>query len=240
MCHLRRLESRIHREIFGADVHEASDEKIDCFRYELDAWRLAVPVSIDASFVLPGYSLYDTKEFFDIQYSKALRMLLQRRITAAKKEVEGDVSKTSEYLTLSARAAGDICQHYKVLHQRRPLGWNLLALHSIFTAGLTLLYSTWIRKDRPDLVALEDIRACSCVLFAISEQWPSTKRFRDIFEAMAREMMEILKLSQAQNWTGSFPVDANAFGGEGFWSIFDDLVEDDYIRDQFRLEGTMS
>ncbi|KAG0161430.1 hypothetical protein PDIDSM_8964 [Penicillium digitatum] len=240
MCHLRRLESRIHREIFGADVHEASDEKIDCFRYELDAWRLAVPVSIDASFVLPGYSLYDTKEFFDIQYSKALRMLLQRRITAAKKEVEGDVSKTSEYLTLSARAAGDICQHYKVLHQRRPLGWNLLALHSIFTAGLTLLYSTWIRKDRPDLVALEDIRACSCVLFAISEQWPSTKRFRDIFEAMAREMMEILKLSQAQNWTGSFPVDANAFGGEGFWSIFDDLVGDDYIRDQFRLEGTMS
>jgi hypothetical protein len=236
MCHLRRLESRIHREIFGADVQEASDEKIDCFRYELDAWRLAVPVPIDASFNLPGYSMYDTREFFDIQYSKAVRMLLQRRITTAKKEPEGDVSKTAEYLTLSARAAGDICQHYKALHQRSPLGWNLLALHSIFTAGLTLLYSTWTGKERPDLGALEDIRACSSVLFAISEQWPSTKRFRDIFETLTREMMDILKRSQTQNWNGLFPVDANPFGGEGFWSIFDDLVEDVYIRDQFRLE----
>ncbi|KAJ5447540.1 hypothetical protein N7445_002361 [Penicillium cf. griseofulvum] len=238
MCHLRRLESRIHREIFGADVHEASDEKIDCFRYELDAWRLSVPVPIDAS-NLPGYSMYDTREFFDIQYSKALRMLLQRRITTAKKEPEGDISKTAEYLTLSARAAGDICQHYKVLHQRSPLGWNPLALHSIFTAGLTLLYSTWTRKERPDLVALEDIRACSSVLFAISEQWSSTKQFRDIFETLTREMMDILKRSQTQNWNGLFPVDANPFGGEGFWSIFDDLVEDDYIRDQFRLEEMM-
>ncbi|OQD70950.1 hypothetical protein PENPOL_c001G04695 [Penicillium polonicum] len=239
MCHLRRLESRIHREIFGADVHEASDEKIDCFRYELDAWLLAVPVPIDASFVLPGYSLYDTREFFNIQYSKALRMLLQRRITTPKKESEGEVSKTAEYIALSARASGDICQHYKVLHQRSPLGWNLLALHSIFTAGLTLLYSSWTRKDRPDLVALEDIRACSSVLFAISEQWPSTKRFRDIFETLAREMMDILQRSQPPDWNGLFPVDTNAFGGEGFWSIFDDLVEDDYIRDQFRLEEMM-
>ncbi|CAG8890278.1 unnamed protein product [Penicillium egyptiacum] len=239
MCHLRRLESRIHREIFGADVQEASDEKIDCFRYELDAWRLLAPVPVYVSSVLPGYSMYDTKEFFDIQYSKALRMLLQRRITMAKNETEGDALKTVEYLTLSARAAGDICQHYKVLHQRRPLGWNLLALHSIFTAGLTLLYSTWTRKERPDLVALEDIRACSSVLFAISEQWPSTKRFRDIFETLTREMMDILKRSQPQNWNGLFPVDANAFGVDGFWSTFDDLVEDDYIRDQFRLEDMM-
>ena len=51
--------------------------------------------------------------------------------------------------------------------------------------------------------------------------------------------MDILKRSQPPDWNGLFPVDTNAFGGEGFWSIFDDLVEDDYIRDQFRLEEMM-
>ncbi|KAJ5578809.1 uncharacterized protein N7459_007773 [Penicillium hispanicum] len=233
MCHLRRLESRIHREVYGADIKEVSDEKLNAFKHELDAWRLTVPVSTDAN--TSGSSIYDTREFFDIQYSKALRMLFQRRITEIK--IEESSAQAEEYLALSARAAGNICRHYKVLHQRSPLGWNLLALHSIFTAGLTILYSTWVRKERPDLTALEDISACSSVLFAISEQWPSTKRVRDIFEELTNELMQILKRSQIPNWDGLFPVDENAFGGESFWSMFDDLVDDDYIRDHFRFDA---
>ncbi|KAJ5618836.1 hypothetical protein N7510_002820 [Penicillium lagena] len=236
MCRLRHLESRIHREVFDTNLPSAhDDETIERFRHELEAWRLGVWASLDSQTDGPNYSLYDTREFFEIQYSKALRMLLQPRITGDR----GDSSQTAFYLSLSARAAGDVCQCYKTLHQRRRLGWNLLALHSIFTAGLTLLYCAWARREQvPDLAALEDIRACSNVLFAISEQWPSTQRFRDAFETLARRMMEIVSTSHPAASTQGLSAVEMAPNDDNFWSIFDDLVDDEFIRNQFWFDNT--
>ncbi|KAH8705919.1 fungal-specific transcription factor domain-containing protein [Talaromyces proteolyticus] len=246
MCRLRRIESKIQHEIFGAGdeifIPDSSyDEKIDLLRRMLDSWREVIPVQPNCELQGGrGYSIYDTKEFLNIQYSKALRMLLQPRITTTRYSPNDD--KTAFYFSLSARAAGDICQYYKTLHQRRPLGWNLLALHSIFMAGLTLLYCIWALRETPNLSVLEDIRACSNVLFAISERWPTANRFRDVFEVLTKKLMETVMngevpaTNDCEGHDLEQEMDFASPGFESFWTIFDDLVDDEYIRDQFRFD----
>ena len=179
-------------------------------------------------------------------------MLLQHRITHVPSETNS--SKDKEYLALSARAAGDICQYYRTLHQRRPLGWNFLALHSIFTAGLTLLYCIWAEREQADLARFEDIRSCSNVLFAISERWPTATKFRDIFEVLAKRMIDLVSLSSVPQGgldntpflpeAGILPAGAvqestgfPAMNQDDFWAMLDELVDDDYIRSQFPLNG---
>ncbi|THC96893.1 hypothetical protein EYZ11_003610 [Aspergillus tanneri] len=263
LCRLRRLESRIKQKIYSTDIplstsDNSYDETLDSLRNELTEWldrvrRQPEPESEPKR----DYCVYDTQEFYRIQYSKSLRMLLQHRISpTAAAAHEAEQSKTAEYLTLSSRAAGDICQYYKTLHQRRPLGWNLLALHSIFTAGLTLLYCIWADKCSADMGRFEDVRACSNVLFAIAERWPTAKRFRDIFEVLAQRMADLVA-AQVQNHE---ELDDQPYGPEyecglgalaetmgfaashngDFWAMLDELVDDEYIRHQFRLDGLES
>ncbi|KAE8337970.1 hypothetical protein BDV24DRAFT_139040 [Aspergillus arachidicola] len=260
LCRLRRLESRIKQELYSASSPATMqdytyDTTIDSYRQELLEWLNNIPFFTPDGKLQEGYSLYDTPEFFRIQYSKALRMLLQHRITNFSSEANSP--KDKEYLALSARASGDICQYYRTLHQRRPLGWNFLALHSIFTAGLTLLYCIWAEREHADLARFEDIRSCSNVLFAISERWPTATKFRDIFEVLAKRMIDLVSLSSIphgglddapflpeatispagalQESTG-FP----AMNQDGFWAMLDELVDDDYIRSQFQLNGAES
>ncbi|KAE8401021.1 fungal-specific transcription factor domain-containing protein [Aspergillus pseudonomiae] len=261
LCRLRRLESKIKQELYSASAPTMTqkysyDATIDALRQELLEWLNNIPFKVSAdSPPQDGYLLYDTPEFFRIQYSKALRMLLQQRITLVSSEVNS--SKDKEYLALSARAAGDICQYYRTLHQRKPLGWNFLALHSIFTAGLTLLYCIWAEREHADLARFEDIRSCSNVLFAISERWPTATKFRDIFEVLAKRMIDLVSMSSlphasldgasflseagiapagALQDSAGFPV----MNQDDFWSMLDELVDDDYIRSQFQLNGVDS
>ncbi|KAF7592544.1 hypothetical protein BBP40_012768 [Aspergillus hancockii] len=258
LCRLRKLESRIKQRLYSAGSPAATtpdtsyDDIIDSFHNDLVDWLQNVPVHCSQAQLGPNYCLYSTQEFFRIQYSKALRMLLQHRITQLSTYRE-DSSK--KYLALSARAAGDICHYYKTLHQRRPLGWNLLALHSIFTAGLTLLYCIWMDKDHPNLARIENVRSCSNVLFAISERWPTARRFRDIFEILAQRMIGLVSsheplLGDLDNM--SFPPEdrkaVRPISGssssaplptdqDDFWAMLDELVDDEFIRSQFQLEN---
>ncbi|KAE8382480.1 fungal-specific transcription factor domain-containing protein [Aspergillus bertholletiae] len=255
LCRLRRLESRIKQELYSPNSLPATqdysyDTTIDALRQELLNWLDSIPFKYTSENQLPdGYSVYDTPEFFRIQYSKALRMLLQHRITQV--SYEANSPKDKEYLTLSARAAGDICQYYRTLHQRRPLGWNFLALHSIFTAGLTLLYCIWAEREHADLARFEDIRSCSNVLFAISERWPTATKFRDIFEILAKRMIDLVTLSSVAQGglddtsflpeavippAGALPESAGltTMHQDDFWAMLDELVDDDYIRSQFQ------
>ncbi|KAE8416450.1 fungal-specific transcription factor domain-containing protein [Aspergillus pseudocaelatus] len=261
LCRLRQLESRIKQELYSASTPTTMqdysyDATIDSYRQELLEWLNNIPFKFTSDGqVQEGYSLYDTPEFFRIQYSKALRMLLQHRITHVSSETNS--SKDKEYLALSARAAGDICQYYRTLHQRRPLGWNFLALHSIFTAGLTLLYCIWAEREHADLARFEDIRSCSNVLFAISERWPTATKFRDIFEVLAKRMIDLVSLSSIPHGglgdtsflpeAGISPARAlqesagyPAMNQDDFWAMLDELVDDDYIRSQFQLNGVES
>lgn len=44
----------------------------------------------------------------------------------------------SRYLKECAEACGGVCRTYKTIHQLVPVGFSIMALHSIFIAGKSL------------------------------------------------------------------------------------------------------
>jgi hypothetical protein len=115
------------------------------------------------------------------------------------------------FLKLCAEACGDVCQTYKKLHQSIPVGFSLMALHSVFLAGiliallpttslslmhpgLTLAYCTWISPQEVfSIKTSNNMNACSIVLYIIAERWPGAKKYRDTYEAVKQSMLESIE-----------------------------------------------
>lgn len=125
-----------------------------------------------------------------IYYYQAMRFLLHPHITAAAAQLR--------YLTLAVDACGGICQTYKRLHQNITVGFSLMALHSVFFAGLTILYCAW--KSPASIFTnstRNSIHDCSIVLYIITERWPGAKKYRDLFEAIKSPVLDAI--DQYQN-----------------------------------------
>lgn len=253
MCRLRRIESGIQRDIYGAQVNinyveGQRYEVIDKYMSQLDSWLAAIPYH--ESITTHGKSdrtVYDSFEYSQIYYSKAMRLLLQPRIAALSTPCNYD-----PYIAACAKACGDICKYYKIIHQAHPLSYNLLALHSVFTAGTTLLYCVWIHRDLLKQSVMNDVRACSNVLFVIAERWPAAEQYRDAYEVLASHMQDMF-YSDRQEFNNklSLPADNVGFdfsrnihniqqGATGindveFWNMYNNLVAEDqnlFIPDQ--------
>jgi hypothetical protein len=66
-----------------------------------------------------------------------------------------------------------------------------MALHSVFLAGLTLVYCTWISPQEIFCIKTSnDMNACSIVLYIITERWPGAKKYRDTYEAIKQSLLE--------------------------------------------------
>ena len=93
---------------------------------------------------------------------------------------------------LCVSSAGQVAQLYKQLHYHQDmLSYSLIALHATFVAGLTLIYC-FIASDRAIFSRQysSDVRACSTVLYVISERWSAARKVRDAFERMVSLTVE--------------------------------------------------
>ncbi|RFU27494.1 hypothetical protein B7463_g8853, partial [Scytalidium lignicola] len=245
MCRLRRIESGIQHDIYGADVNIKylvghRYEVIDKYISKLDSWFDTIPYK--ESITSRGKSdktVYDCFEYSQICYSKTMRLLLQPRIAALSTPCDYD-----PYIVVCAKACGDICKYYKIIHQAHPLSYNLLALHSVFTAGTTLLYCVWIYRDLLKQSVMNDVRACSNVLFVIAERWPAAEQYRDAYEVLASHMQdmfysdkqEINKLSLPADNVGydfsrnilSIQQGATGINDVEFWTMYNNLVAENW------------
>jgi hypothetical protein len=104
-----------------------------------------------------------------IYYYQAVRFLLQPHLLTG--------TADDKYLLLAVQSCGGICQTYKRLHQSVSVGYSLMALHSVFSAGVIILYCAW---NSPALILTNATRNmindCSIVLYIITERWPGAKR----------------------------------------------------------------
>ncbi|EXJ85720.1 hypothetical protein A1O1_06088 [Capronia coronata CBS 617.96] len=232
MIRLCRIESRIQRFIYGTDASWASnpdDPIFDVLLQELAEWKATIPFPREISQLSTGHDidrrLYESQEFFEVFYAKAVQLLLRPRISALTKSgtlqapdssprpgsshvqvADSRAPSQDRYLALCARAAGDVCQYYKRLHQYTSVGYSLLSLNSVFTAGMMLLYCMWATLGRAfSSTAVyhpnwsNDIRACSSVLFVIAERSPPAKRYRDAFEVLASRMIDMMSHSHGHD-----------------------------------------
>lgn len=93
-----------------------------------------------------------------------------------------------------AEACAGVCQTYKKLHQKVSVGFSVMALHSIFIAGLTLLYCTWASpKEVFSIGTSNGLNACSVVMYVIAERWTGARKYRDVFDAVKQAVLETIE-----------------------------------------------
>ncbi|KAK6064976.1 fungal specific transcription factor domain-containing protein [Seiridium cupressi] len=126
-----------------------------------------------------------------VYYYKCLRFLLHPVVLST------ELSDT-KYLLKCAEACGGVCRTYKKLHQSVPVGFSVMALHSIFLAGLTLIYCAWAApKEVFSIGTSNDMNACSIVLYiSITERWPGARKYRDIYESIKQMVLESIEEGQ--------------------------------------------
>jgi hypothetical protein len=92
---------------------------------------------------------------------------------------------------------------HKKLHQTLEYGHSFLAVQTVFVSGITMLYALWANTDKVWSVRMSnDIRACSTVLFVMTERAPWVKRYRDTFELLVNAAMEKLQGNEAAKTSG--------------------------------------
>ncbi|WQF80698.1 hypothetical protein CDEST_05712 [Colletotrichum destructivum] len=176
---LRRIESRIHHSVYRTDkTLDALRPKLDRLYQLLQSWRGSLTDWIPASHPDTNYAL--------LLYNRALRLLIQPFLPI--------LPLSDPFYGLCMRAAGDICQSHKRLHQTLDYGHSFIAVQTVFVAGVTLLYGLWTQGDAVWSVALSnDIRACSLVLFVMGERAPWVRKYRDAFEVLVNAALEKLQ-----------------------------------------------
>lgn len=124
-----------------------------------------------------------------LEYHKARRSLLQPLMT---ENCHSRPFEIADYAAC-AESSGQICRLYRRLHRLSPIPFSLRDLHAVFLAGFTLLYCI---RACPSIYSVErvgDVGACSTVLYVITEQWSSAKKYRDAFETIAEKMLDTVK-----------------------------------------------
>lgn len=181
---VQRIESKIHRTLYRVDkpITAIQPHKVALLRAELEDWKdhiwdVIPPASEDE--VIP----YNMAEYHMIQYYKATLLLLLPFLPS--------LTPMDPDFRLCAFAAGQVCQLYKLLHDKQQyISYSLLALHASFVAGLVMVYCFSMDRSIFDGKFSSDIRACSTVLYVIAERWPATRKVKNAFESLVAATIE--------------------------------------------------
>ncbi|KAK5718800.1 hypothetical protein LTR17_015634 [Elasticomyces elasticus] len=183
ICRLRMIESRIQQTVYRADQPQTALPllELQSFIEQLEQWKCGIPAGNHVA----GSSSINTYDSYLIYYYQAVRFLLHPHVSSP--------DAHDQYLKKAVEACGGICQTYKRLHQNVTIGFSLMALHSVFFAGLTMLYCAW----RAPLVLTNSTRNtisdCSIVLYIITERWPGAKKYRDLYEAIKDPVLQTIE-----------------------------------------------
>lgn len=212
---LRRVDSKIQHSIYRADrpLHTLRP-KMDKLYLELEEWKASV------TSLFSGTEL----DYPMLHYNRAVRLLIQPFLPL--------LPITDPYYHICLRAAGDICQTHKRLHQTLEYGHSFLAVQTVFVAGITMLYALWTNTDRVWSVRMSnDIRACSAVLFVMSERAGWVKKYRDAFELLVNATMDKLQGDGAAGTTGMAEMMAAhaQHSGARFDRVTHDILDTEYL-----------
>lgn len=195
---LKFIESKIQHVAYRVDKPEPlTSLSVDGFLAQLDEWYQAIPVQAQHFEPRPGVP-YDGMEFYTIHYNRCVRLLLYPQLSI--KPV------TAQYLERCARASAGVICDYRQIHRRFAVGFSALSIQSVFLsgaspqfkyttcadshAGLTLVYCVWLSS----LSLLSDFEStitdCQLLLYIIAERYPSSRKYRDLFERIKNSLTQ--------------------------------------------------
>lgn len=172
------------------------------FAAELAQWhrdtaRLDLPDVDLSSSCLGDRSSFRSREWYEMLYHNGLLMLY--RPSPALSAVS---SRDPIILQTIFAAAKQSITLYAHLHRSRRINYTWITLHAVFMAGLSYIYAAGrhfrshkrgtndstgpiLEKDPTIIEIVNDSRACSTVLAAISERWNPTKHCHDVFNRLS-------------------------------------------------------
>ncbi|PVH95087.1 hypothetical protein DM02DRAFT_601415 [Periconia macrospinosa] len=192
-----RIQSRIHKTVFRVDrdpirgtpeERAKLDQKMKLIRAELDDWIKTYPRTPKndnkSTWMYDPESAYlDARDFYDVQYHKAILFLLTVFLPV--------LEPTDERFITCARSAASVCNAYKRLSQNKTLTYTMISLHSCFVAGLTLVYCIWRDRKLFSYEVIEATQSCSQILTIFGEKWPGAVKYRDIFDALSQSLFKL-------------------------------------------------
>ncbi|EDO14855.1 hypothetical protein Kpol_345p3 [Vanderwaltozyma polyspora DSM 70294] len=192
---LRRLESQFVEDLKIIPQRNNSNEflqkqlpLVKKYFYDLELWRSTCSKVYVRNFENETLKLY---------YYRSVRLLIQPYLEMLTPE--------DKLFRECQAAAGQICQLYKIFHQKTVNGHSTPAVHTVFVAGVTLVYCMWLARNHDDerrrklgdeskhtrpLVSaslfstLDDLRACSVSLYVMTERSNFARTFRDTFDQL--------------------------------------------------------
>ncbi|CAL9732910.1 hypothetical protein MOUN0_O09076 [Monosporozyma unispora] len=193
---LRRIESSFVEDLqllpdSSKEVmigRESQLTKVNDYFRQLEVWRASCSTNHVKNFENETLKLY---------YYRSVRLLIQPYLEFLKPE--------DRLFRECQAAAGQICQLYKIFHQKTINGHSTPAVHTVFVAGVTLVYCMWIARNydderrrklgdeskhtRPLISAslfstMDDLRACSVCLYVMTERSKFARVFRDTFDEL--------------------------------------------------------
>ncbi|CAI4638283.1 CLN_G0037770.mRNA.1.CDS.1 [Saccharomyces cerevisiae] len=192
---LRRIESQF------VETLQLLKNDSRSVKQSIDQLRLVRKFFEDLEVWRKSYSTLDVKNFenetLKLYYYRSVRLLIQPYLEFFAPE--------DRLFRECQAAAGQICQLYKIFHQKTLNGHSTPAVHTVFVAGVTLIYCMWLARNfddqrrkklgdaskhtRPLISAslfstMDDLRACSVCLYVMTERSNFARTFRDTFDQL--------------------------------------------------------
>lgn len=195
---LRRIESKFveilkilpNNKQFAAELGTRQDQLplVKTFFHDLELWRASCSINDVRNFENETLKLY---------YYRSVRLLIQPYLEF--------ITPEDRLFRECQAAAGQICQLYKIFHQKTVHGHSTPAVHTVFVAGVTLIYCMWLARNLDDerrkkmgdyskhtrplisgslFSTMDDLRACSVCLYVMTERSKFARIFRDTFDQL--------------------------------------------------------
>ncbi|KAI2344784.1 hypothetical protein LOY92_005808 [Ophidiomyces ophidiicola] len=204
---------------------------------ELKAWRhdtasLSLP-AVDLSSAIPGdRSSFRAHEWYEILYHNAILMLY--RPSPALSASSTQVPVAMQTIFMAARQSIILYAH---LHRSRRINYTWIALHAVFMAGLSYVYAvgrhfrakrrlasggnttTMLDEDPSIIEIVNETRACSNVLVAVSERWSASRNTHEVFhrlsDAVLADAIELLSSPPPSSGASQHPQASLQLGNLG-------------------------
>ncbi|KAH7252786.1 fungal-specific transcription factor domain-containing protein [Fusarium tricinctum] len=178
---LQQIDSKISHTVCRVDkeVSAIKPQKVARLREALEEWKAGIPHTGLEDKPHP----YLTTDYHMIQYHKAIILLNLPFLPT--------LTPQNPTFHEIAHSAGHICILSKRLHdQQTYISFSLLSLHANFIAGLVMVYCFCLDSSIFNPKFSSSVRACSTMLYIISERWPRAVQARKAFDRLVAATIE--------------------------------------------------
>jgi Fungal specific transcription factor domain len=168
---IRQLNSKIQDVFYATTPFPGSPEHLEEHRNELRA-RLDDWIATSPRYSSPNICTFQSMEWFQIAYFHALLLLYRPSPTTPTVSLEG--------LRVCAESSISLISAYSSLYAKNKITCTWVALHSLFMASITMLYTLWVGQDirsgTTKAVVKSNVTSCLALFEVMGERWPIAER----------------------------------------------------------------